>query len=310
MADVMVREMGLRDGLQNVEAFFPTESKKAWIDAECAAGVPEIQVCSFVPPKLIPQFADAAEVVAHALRQTGPTIISALVPNFKGAERALQSGVRKVDYVLSVSETHNLENVRRSTEESMEDFRRIAELLRAHPEWKDVALSGNLSTTFGCTLEGPVSLDAVLRLAGQYAELGADEIVLSDTVGYAHPGQIKEVFTAVADHVGAVPLVAHFHDTRGLGLANVHAALDVGVRRFDACLAGLGGCPFAPGATGNIVLEDLVYMLEAMGLRTGIDLDKLLEIRTIVAAGLPDEPLQGNLAKAGLPKGFTASPQE
>jgi hydroxymethylglutaryl-CoA lyase len=302
--DVEVREVGLRDGIQGVKTFFPTEAKKAWIAAEAAAGVPEIEACSFVPAKLFPQFADAEEVVEEALKHEGLTV-SALVPNLKGAERGFALGVHKLNFVLSVSESHNRANVNRTPRESVEQFKLVAkardEAAKSGPR---VLLTGGLATSLGCSIEGPVSEKAVLELVEAYVEAGADEVMLADTVGYANPARVRRLFTEAARIVGDVPLAAHFHDTRGLGLANVDAALEVGIRRFDASLAGLGGCPAAPGATGNIVMEDLVFMLEAMGLRTGVDLDALLPVREIIAANLPGEQLHGRLAKAGVPKGF------
>lgn len=301
--DIIVREVGLRDGLQIVDAFFPTEAKKAWITAASAAGIPEIQVTSFVPAKVIPQFTDALDVVAHALDQPDLTVCG-LAPNAKGVERAFESGVHHVDHVLSVSESHNQRNVRKSVAESFEDFRRIIEVREANPDWRGIRVAGTLSTSFGCSIEGPIDPDDVMRCAAQYVEYGAEALVVADTVGYANPTQVKALFTRLARELGDVVLAAHFHDTRGLGLANVHAALEAGVTVFDACLGGLGGCAFAPGATGNIVMEDLVFMLESMGLRTGVDLEKLLAVREIVTAELPDEPLHGALAKAKLPKGF------
>ena len=301
--DVVVQEDGLRDGLQNVDVFFPTELKKAWITAEYEAGLREMQVCSFVPEKLMPQFKDALEIVAHARTLPGLTI-SALVPNLKGAQRAFEAGVHVVGYVLSASESHNQSNVRRSVAESIEDFARIAELRASNEAWRDVRLGGGIATSFGCTIEGHVDAAAVERLAEMYVEHGADEISIAETVGYANPAQVKDLFTRLKAAVGDVPMSAHFHDTRGLGLANVVAALDAGVRDFDACLGGLGGCPFAPGATGNIVTEDTVFMLESMGLRTGIDLDKLIAVREIVESGLPDNPLRSAIAQAKPPVGF------
>lgn len=301
--DVIVCEVGPRDGLQLVKQFFPTEAKKAWITAEAAAGVPEIEVCSFVPPQVLPQFADAAEVAAHALQQPGLTV-SALVPNLKGAERAFAVGVHKINFVLSASQSHNLANVRRSTEDSMADFRRIVELRNSRGEWRGIRLCGGVSTAFGCTIEGPVAEDAVVRLAEQYAEAPADEIAIADTVGYANPVQVKRMFTRLRGLLPGIPIGAHFHDTRGLGLANAYAAVEAGIRKFDATLGGMGGCPFAPGATGNIVTEDLVFLLEASGFHTGIDLVRLVDARRIVEETLPREPLHGALALAGLPKGF------
>jgi hydroxymethylglutaryl-CoA lyase len=206
--------------------------------------------------------------------------------------------------VLSASKSHNLSNVRRSTDESLLDFKRIVDLRDSHEEWRDVRLAGGISTAFGCTIEGAVSADVVLRLAEKYVDYGADELNVADTVGYANPGQVKELFTRLRSAVGDVPLSAHFHDTRGLGLANSYAAVEAGITTFDACLGGMGGCPFAPGASGNVVTEDLVFMLEAMGLRTGIDLDRLIAVREIIRDALPGEPLYGAIATAKLPKGF------
>ncbi len=301
--DVVVREVGLRDGLQIHPTFMPTASKIAWIEAEAAAGVSEIEVTSYVPPKLIPQFVDAEEVTKRALAVPGLTV-TALIPNSKGAERGLALGVAKLNFVMSVSKTHNLKNVRREREESVADFKRIAELVRAQPAGKRPLLVGGLSTALGCSFEGRVAVADVVKYATELAEAGADEIMVADTVGYGDPAQVREVFRAVLAAVGKLPVGAHFHDTRGTGLANVATALDCGVRAFDASLAGLGGCPFAPGATGNIVMDDLVFMLDSMGLETGVDLDKLLAVREIVRTGLPDIPMQGALARAGLPRNY------
>ena len=301
MPQIKITEVGTRDGLQSASAFVPTDIKKQWISDEYAAGVREIEVCSFVPVKLLPQFADAAEVVAHALTLPGLTV-AVLVPNIKGAERALELGVHKINYVLSVSESHNRANVRRSTDESVADFERVVGLVRSHPGRKPIVVGG-LSTALGCTIEGPVSQDAVRKLATRLAQAGAQEIILADTVGYANPASVKQLFIAVKQDLGNMPLTAHFHDTRGLGLANVHAALETGARSFDASLGGLGGCPYAPGASGNIATEDLAFMLEAMGLDTGIDMQKLLAVREQVCRALGDQPFHGAIARAGLPKG-------
>ena len=301
--DVIVREVGLRDGLQNVETFFPTASKLAWVTAEHEAGVREMQVCSFVPEKVFPQFRDATDVVSHALRQPD-LVVSAYVPNVKGAQRAFETGAHLLDHVVSASEGHNRRNLRRSAADSMEDFRLIAESRRSREAWRGVRLCGCVATAFGCTIDGQIDPDSVVRLADRYVELGADEVMLADTVGFADPARVKALFSRLKSHLAEIPLSAHFHDTRGLGLANVVAALEVGIRRFDSSLAGLGGCPFAPGATGNIVTEDLVFMLEAMGLSTGIDVERLVEVRGIVERELPDESLHSAIATAGLPKGF------
>jgi hydroxymethylglutaryl-CoA lyase len=304
--DVTVREVGMRDGLQSIQDFMPTAEKKAWVTAEAASGMPEIEVCSFVPPKLIPQFTDAAEVVEHALRIPGLTV-AALMPNLKGAERGISLGVHKLNYVVSVSESHNQANVRRSRAESLADFARIAALVRSIEPSSRPKLGSGLATALGCTIEGRIAESEVVKCAVALAEAGADEIAVADTVGYGDPGSVRRIVKAVMSAVGKIPVAAHFHDTRGQGLANVLAALDVGVRRFDASLAGLGGCPYAPGATGNIVMDDLVFMLEGMGLRTGVDLDRLVEVRAIIARSLPKVPLHGAIAKAGLPKGFRSA---
>jgi hydroxymethylglutaryl-CoA lyase len=300
--DAIVREVGMRDGLQSIPDIMPTETKTAWLDAEAAAGMPEIEVSSFVPPKLLPQLADAGDVVAHALTIKGLTV-AALIPNLKGAERGIATGVHKLNYVMSVSEGHNLSNVRRTCAQSMEDFGRVVDLARAAGPNRP-KIVGCLATSFGCTIEGKVDEERVRRFAAQYVEAGADEIIVADTVGYGGPAAVGRVFKAVIAEVGKLPVAAHFHDTRGLGLANVHAAVEAGVRAFDASLGGFGGCPYAPGATGNIVMEDLVFLLETMGLKTGVDLDKLVKVRAIVQGALPTLQMYGNVAKAGLPKNF------
>ncbi len=303
MEQVEIREVGLRDGLQGVATFMPTAAKQQWCDVELAAGVTEIEVSSLVSPKLLPQFADADEMVRHGLSRPG-LIVAVLIPNVRGAERGIALGVHKLNYVLSVSEGHNLSNVRRSTAESVEDFRRIVALCRAQPAGQRPILVAGLATSFGCSIEGAVSEDRVRALAAELADVGADELMLADTVGFANPPQVRRIVTAVRHEVEPMKVAAHFHDTRGLGIANVQAALEVGVRAFDASLAGLGGCPFAPGATGNVVTEDVVFLCEANGFCTGVDIGRLIEARAILARELPEVALLGNLAKAGLPKGF------
>lgn len=308
--DVHVCEVGLRDGLQNIQTFFPTDQKIEWIKAEAASGMPEIEVCSFVPPKLIPQFKDAKDVCAAALeikKDHPELVISALMPNLRGGADGIEAGVDKLNYVTSVSEKHNMANVRKTSDESVEDFRKIVALRdeKAKETGKRVQLFVGLSTALGCTIEGSVDPAAVLRLAEKFLDAGADELAVADTVGYANPTQVKSLFKLLFDNLDKdVKLTVHLHDTRGLGIANANAALEAGVRRFDASLAGLGGCPYAPGATGNIVMDDLVFMLESMGLKTGVDLDKLVAVREIVARNLPGEQLYGGLAKSGPPKGY------
>ncbi len=300
---ITLREVGLRDGLQINPTFMPTEDKLAWIAAEAASGMREIEVTSYVPPKLIPQFADAEAVTLGALRIPGLTV-AALIPNLRGAQRGIELGVHKLNFVMSVSETHNMKNVRRPPADSVIDFRAIVELIKRQPANQRPIIVGGLSTALGCSYEGRVAVSQVVKYATQLVEAGADEIVVADTVGYADPNQVREVFKAVLAEVGKIPVAAHFHDTRGTGLANVSAALDCGITHFDASLAGLGGCPFAPGASGNIVMEDLCFMLDSMGFDTGVDIERLIEVRSLIARSLPDIPMQGALAKAGLPRNY------
>ncbi|MFZ2005688.1 MAG: hydroxymethylglutaryl-CoA lyase [Stellaceae bacterium] len=298
---IALREVGMRDGLQSIATVMPTETKIAWLDAEYAAGVRYVEVSSFVPPKLLPQLADAEAVIAHAMTLRG-LHVSALIPNSRGAERGMTLGVPEMNYVLSVSNGHNLSNVRRPTEESIEDFRRVVAL--CHSGSKPARINCGLATSFGCTIEGDVDEDRVRRIANEIAEAGADGIILADTVGYGQPAAIERVFRKVIADVAPLPVAAHFHDTRGLGIANVLAAYNAGCREFDASLGGLGGCPYAPGATGNIVMEDTAFLFESMGCETGIDLDRLVEVRRIVAKALPEVALYGAIAKAGLPRNF------
>jgi hydroxymethylglutaryl-CoA lyase len=303
---VLVSEVGPRDGLQSVKRAMPTEAKRAWITALAAAGLREIEVGSFVSPKLLPQMADAAEVVAHARTIPGLTVL-ALVPNVKGAERAFAAGVHKVTMPVSASRAHSRANVNMEPEEAVEQVRRITSLRDALPAGARPGVEAGISTAFGCTMEGAVDEDWVIRLAAMAAEAGADSVGLSDTTGYGNPAQVRRLFTRLRRELGEKAGGAHFHNTRGQGLANVVAALDAGVRSFDSSQGGIGGCPYAPGATGNIVTEDLVFLLEAMGLRTGINIDKLVAARAIVAEALPGEPLYGHVPEAGLPKGFRSA---
>ena len=298
---VTISEVGPRDGLQSVARTMATADKLRWIDALHAAGVREIEVGSFVPAKLLPQMADTAAVVAHARTLPGLTVM-ALVPNRRGAQAALDAGVHKLTLPVSASAAHSLANVRRTREEMVQELREVVALRDAQAP--GVAIEVGLSTAFGCTLQGVVPEDEVLWLAGECARAGAGEIGLSDTTGHANPAQVRRLFQRLRAELGAQAGAAHMHNTRGLGLANCLAAYDVGVRTFDASLGGLGGCPYAPGASGNVVTEDLVFMFEAMGVATGIDIGKLIAARDPLKAGLPGEPVYGMTAEAGLPKGF------
>ncbi|MDE2618675.1 MAG: hydroxymethylglutaryl-CoA lyase [Sphingomonadales bacterium] len=301
---IRISEVGLRDGLQSIDRVMPTAAKRAWIEAAVAAGVTELEVGSFVPPSLLPQMADTAELVAFARTLPGLEVV-ALVPNLKGAERAIAAGVHKMSIPFSMSETHSLKNVRKTHAEMLEQIAAIAALVAEQPAATRPQFEVGLSTAFGCTIEGPVAEDQVVRLAERTIAAGAAEVCLSDTTGYANPAQVRRLVRAVKGAVGADRLnTLHLHNTRGLGLANVLAGLEEGITTFDASIGGLGGCPFAPGASGNIVTEDLVFMLESMGLHTGIDLAGLAAVRTIIAAALPGEPLYGFVPDAGVTLGF------
>ena len=302
MRQIFICEVGPRDGLQNAHHLMPTEAKKAWVKSMALAGIEEIEVGSFVPPKLIPAMADTAEIVSFAL--TIPNLkVVALAPNVKGFERAVASGAHKVTFPVSASRAHSLANVRMTPEQMVEDVRKCVQLrAKGGPE-----IEAGVATAFGCTMQGEVPEDDVVRLAVSLAEAGVDCIALADTVGYANPVQIKRLFARVRKEIGGKLEAAHLHNTRGLGLANALAAYEEGVRHFDSSMGGLGGCPFAPGASGNVITEDLVFMFESMGVRTGVDFEKLMEARKLLVAGIPDEPVYGHTPMAGLPKGFRAA---
>ena len=298
--DILISEVGPRDGLQSVDRTMPTAVKHRWITALADAGLREIEVASFVSPKRLPQMADAADVVAHALTIPNLTVL-ALVPNVIGARNAIAAGARNLTMPISASRAHSKSNVGMSPEQALEQVAAVAELRADTP---GLHLEVGISTAFGCTMEGPVSEDWVIEMAVTAVGNGADSVGLSDTTGYANPAQIKRLFTRLRAELGELAGGAHLHNTRGQGLANVVAALEVGVTTFDSSQAGLGGCPYAPGASGNIVTEDLVYLLESMDLRTGVDVAKLIAAREIIAEGLPGEDLYGQVPDAGLPKGF------
>ncbi|MBT4740054.1 MAG: hydroxymethylglutaryl-CoA lyase [Rhodospirillaceae bacterium] len=302
--DILISEVGPRDGLQSVDSIMPTEAKKAWIKAEAEAGVREIEVGSFVPPKLLPQLADTGEIVEYA--RTIPGLqVAALVPNFKGAENAIKAGAHKITLPLSVSETHSQANLRKTHAQVLEEVVKIVDLIKTLPQDARPHFEGGLSTAFGCTLEGHVPQAKVVEMAEKMIGLGCDEVGLADTTGYANPVQVKNMVKAIWAVVGRDKLTGiHLHNTRGQGLANVMAALDLGLDTLDSSLGGLGGCPFAPGASGNIITEDLVFLLDSMGLKTGIDLEKLMAVRDIVTEAIPDEQMYGFTPDAGLPKGY------
>ena len=302
---VHIREVGPRDGLQLVKTMLTAEQKLTWCRGVSDAGIEEVEVTSFVPPSVVPQFKDAAEVARGAVALGGFTA-AALVPNLKGAQRAIEAGIRKVNYVLSASDAHNQANVRRSTQLSLDNFRDIIDYrnsLAKNPAER-VQIAGGIATSFGCTISGQVDEARVLEIAAKYLEMGADELIVADTVGYGNPAQVRRLMSAVLKEAGSVPVACHFHDTFGLGLANVAAAIDAGVRAFDSALGGLGGCPFAPGASGNINTEDTVYLVESLGFSTGTDLKALLELRHTIEGWLAGERFTGAIARAGLPKTF------
>ena len=307
--DILISEVGPRDGLQSVQSIMPTDAKMAWIKAEHEAGVREIEVGSFVPPRILPQLSDTAEIVRYA-RTLKDLQVAVLVPNYKGAANAINAGAQKITLPLSVSETHSLANLKKNHEQVLQEVEKIVELIKSTPEDRRPHFEGGLSTAFGCTLEGHVPQANVIKMAEKLIGLGCDEVGLADTTGYANPIQVKELVKGIWVAVGRNKLSGiHLHNTRGQGLANVIAALDIGLDTLDGSLGGLGGCPFAPGASGNIITEDLVFLLDSMGLRTGIDLNKLIAVRDILTDAMPGEAMYGFTPDAGLPKGYVQTVQ-
>ena len=302
---VTVREVGLRDGLQSIARTLPTAQKLQWIQGAYDAGIREIEVGSFVPPKLLPQLADTAELVAFAKTLPG-LCVSVLVPNLKGAERAMGSGADWMLLPLSASHAHSLANLRKTPDEVLAEIAAMVEARRARGS--NIRIEVGMSTALGCTIQGRVEVDEVLRLLQAVVAMGVDRVGIADTVGYADPRQVGELFARAREVAGDKLACGHFHDTRGLGMANVMAALQAGETRFDACLAGIGGCPHAPGASGNVATEDLVYLMGSMGIATGIDWDALMTLRAQVAQWLAGECLHGSIAQAGLPKTYLKTP--
>lgn len=304
---ILVSEVGPRDGLQSIDRVLDLKTKKRWIKAEAAAGVKEIEVGSFVNYKILPQMADTAELVKYGRTLPGLTV-AALVPNLRGATAAIEAGAHKISIPVSASETHSLRNVNRTHEQMINEVRQIRARINELPEAERPYFEAGIATAFGCSIEGHVPEETVVRLAEELLNAGAEEVGLSDTTGYANPAQIRRRIQLVHEAVGSDKLTGvHLHNTRGLGLANALAALDEGITTLDSSLSGLGGCPAAPGASGNIVTEDLVFMLEAMGYDTGIDLDALVKVREILQEGLPGEELYGFLPDAGTPLGWKAA---
>ena len=296
---VSIREVGLRDGLQSIASVMSTARKLEWIREAYDAGQREIEVGSFVPARLLPQLADTAELVAYAKTLPG-LVTSVLVPNLKGAERAIESRADLMLLPLSASHAHSLANLRKTPDEVVQEIARIRDLRDA--SGSAIHIEVGFSTAFGCTLQGRVEPAEVLRLLKAVLDAGADCVGLADTVGYADPEMVRQLFEQALPIAGDRLNCGHFHDTRGMGVANVYAALQAGVTRFDACLAGIGGCPHAPGASGNVASEDLAYLFASMGIETGIDFDKLMALRAKVAGWLEGETLHGTLWRAGLPK--------
>jgi hydroxymethylglutaryl-CoA lyase len=300
---VVVREVGLRDGLQSIAAVLATDRKREWIAAAHAAGQREIEVGSFVPARLLPQLADTGALVAFAKTLPG-LFVSVLVPNLKGAGRAFESGADLLLVPVSASRAHSLANLRKTPDEAIAEVARIRAARDA--SGAKTLIEGGVSTAFGCTIQGEVKPDEVLRCVQALLDAGCDRVSLADTVGFADPRAVRTLFERARRVAGERLWCGHFHDTRGLALANVLAAMETGVARFDATLAGIGGCPHAPGASGNAASEDLAFMLASMGIETGIDLERLRALRAKVAGWLAGETLHGTLWRAGLPKTFRA----
>jgi hydroxymethylglutaryl-CoA lyase len=300
---VSLREVGLRDGLQLVKKFPSTSAKQRWVRDEYAAGVRHFEVGSFLPAKTFPQFVDVRDVVKTITELPGAHGI-ALTLNERGVNEALASGVAEIATVVSATEEHSHANANRSRESAIANVKRLCELRDASSH-KPVVNAG-ISMALGCSIVGPVDPNEVIRIAERLYEVGVDMVAVADTVGYAGPRQVGELTKAVVRLAGSKPVCVHLHDTRGMGIANASAALDAGARVLDGSLGGLGGCPFAPGATGNVVFEDLVFLCESKGFSTGIDIDRLVAVRSILRSEMPGETLYGGLARAGLPSGTAA----
>jgi hydroxymethylglutaryl-CoA lyase len=295
---VSLREVGLRDGLQLVKTFPSTAAKQRWIRDEYGAGVRHFEVGSFLPAKSFPQFVDVREIVKTVAQLPGAHGV-ALALNERGVNEALASGVAEIATVVSATEEHSQANANRSRDQAIANVKRLCELRDASSHKPIV--NAAISMALGCSITGPVDPREVIKLIGKCLEAGVDFVAIADTVGYAGPKQVAELTRAAVQMSGKKPVCVHLHDTRGMGIANASAALDEGARILDGSLGGLGGCPFAPGATGNVVFEDLVFLCESKGFRTGIDIERLVAVRSILRSEMPNETLYGGLARAGLP---------
>jgi hydroxymethylglutaryl-CoA lyase len=305
--DIEISEVGPRDGLQSIKTIMPFEDKKAWIKAEFEAGMGEIEVGSFVSPKLLPQMADTFEVAQYAASLPGLTV-AVLAPNLRGLQRAVEAGADKVAIPFSMSESHSLKNLNKTHAQMLIEISNCVEFLNTLPASQRPKFEVGLSTAFGCTIEGVVPEALVIKMAEAVVKIGVDEVGLSDTTGYGNPAQLRRLAKGIWDTCGRDRLNGvHLHNTRGQGLANVLAAVDLGITTIDSSLGGIGGYPWAPGASGNIVTEDLVFMLEAIGLKTGVNIEKLLAVRELVQRALPNDEMYGFTPSAGLPKGFIAA---
>ncbi|TMJ24135.1 MAG: hydroxymethylglutaryl-CoA lyase [Alphaproteobacteria bacterium] len=301
---VSLREVGLRDGLQLVKKFPTTAAKQRWIREEYAAGVRHFEVGSFLPAKTFPQFADVRDIVKTIAELPGAHGV-ALALNERGVNEALASGVAEIASVVSATEEHSQANANRSRDSAIANVKRLCDLRDASSH-KPV-VNAAISMALGCSIVGPVDPNEVIRIAEKLYEVGVDMVAVADTVGFAGPRQVGELTRAVVRIAGSKPVCVHLHDTRGMGIANASAALDAGARILDGSLGGLGGCPFAPGATGNVVFEDLVFLCESKGFVTGIDIERLVAVRAILRSEMPGEALYGGLARAGLPRGSSAN---
>jgi hydroxymethylglutaryl-CoA lyase len=300
MDEVVIREVMLRDGLQNIVDFIPTEAKIELFRLIVASGLRSIEVTSFVSPKAIPQFRDAAQVVQAAAKMTPPGVeVSALIPNLKGAQLAIESGMRKVGLVMSVSESHNINNVRRTTAESIDELKRVLELKAKYP---DLVVKAGMATVFGCPFEGKIRPEVTLGFIRKFYQLGIRDMSMADTVGFGNPKEVKEMSRLAVTEFPDVSFSIHLHNTRGLGLANSFAAYEAGIRIIDGAIGGLGGCPFAPGASGNTSTEDLVFMFEEMGVKTGVDLKLLFEVGRYFQGTKMDVDYTSSLLRAGVPE--------